>query len=469
MAKLFKSKGRKLGARGKTTTAKASKHAASAAPSKTAVPKLLDVSGLALDGRGVAHHQGKAVFVAGGLPGERVSVQHYRHHKRFDECQLRDYEQASGERTDPACPHFASCGGCQLQHLQARAQIVYKQASVLELLARQASVTPEFIEDPILSASEAYRSRARLAVSKSGQLGFRQEGSDTLVAISSCLVLDARLQVLLAPLQQWLDSLRAESGRAKPVAVTHIELIAVDSGVGVLLRHPQPVAVDQRKALQQLLTDTSLNIWWQAKKQGSLEGSNGLPCEPSLSYQLHDFDLQLAFKPANFTQINASVNQAMIIRTVEWLTLKACDHVMDLFCGIGNFSLPLARIAERVVGVEAIEDMVIQGRINASDQGLKNVEFQALDLAQQGLGERIAKLGINKLVLDPPRSGAREVCEEMHGSGVKRLVYISCNPASLARDAAILQRQGYRMVKFSVLDMFPHTAHVESMALFQCD
>jgi len=465
MSNLFKSKARRLGLRGKPSKAKASKPVAS----ETAAPKLLDVTGLALDGRGVARYQGKTVFVAGALPGERVSLQHYRHNKRFDECQIRDYEQASSERDEPACPHFSSCGGCQLQHLKADAQIVYKQASVLELLARQASVTPEFIAEPILSPSEGYRTRARLAVSKMGQLSFRQEGSDELVAIRSCLVLDTRLQALLAPLQQWLDSLLGETGRAKPVAVTHIELVAVDSGVGVLLRHPEPVSVEQRTALQHLLADFTVGVWWQAKKHGALMDYHGLPCDPSMSYQLHDLDLQLTFKPANFTQVNASVNQAMVARTLEWLALNRHDHVLDLFCGIGNFTLPLARFAARVVGVEAIENMVAQGRLNAVDQGLDNVDFKALDLTKQGLGEFMAKLGSNKLVLDPPRSGAREVCEEMHESGVQRFVYISCNPASLARDAAILKHQGYRMVKFCVLDMFPHTAHVESMALFQCD
>lgn len=463
MSNLFNSKSRKLGVRGKTSATKTSKRNTG----DIDTPKYLDVEGLALDGRGVARHQGKTVFVAGGLPDERVTVQHYRHHKRFDECQVREYEQASSERIEPVCMHFKSCGGCQLQHLTHSAQILYKQASILELLSRQVSVVPEQVEEPILSASEGYRTRARLSVSKSGQLAFRQEGSEELVPIRSCLVLDRRLQVLLAPLQQWLDDLAADSGRSKPVAVTHIELMAADSGVGLLLRHPQNVAVEQREALQHVLLEyTPVGIWWQSEKHGALRDCRDSPCEPLMGYDLSEFDLQLAFKPANFTQVNASVNQSMVARAMQWLELSLRDQVMDLFCGIGNFTLPLARFTKRVVGVEAIEDMVLQGRINAADQGLDNVDFQALDLAQQGVGRRIAKLGANKLVLDPPRSGAREVCEEMLDSGVQKLVYVSCNPASLARDAAILQKQGYRMVKFCVLDMFPHTAHVESMALF---
>jgi len=464
MSNLFNTKTRKLGVKGKSSTANTSKRKSG----DTGTPTLLDVVSLALDGRGVARHQGKTVFVSGALPSERVSVQHYRHHKRFDECQLREYQQASSERIEPVCAHFSTCGGCQLQHLAPSAQIIHKQTSVLELLSRQASVIPELVEEPIGSASEAYRNRARLAVSKSGQLAFRQEGSDELAPIRSCVVLDRRLQTLLAPLQQWLNSLVADSTCTKPVAVTHIELVAADSGVGLLLRHPQGVAVEWREALEQLLlTDKPVDIWWQAEKHGPLRDCRDALCEPLMNYPLSEFDLRLAFKPTSFTQVNEAVNQAMVTRAVRWLDLTSSDQVMDLFCGIGNFTLPLARLAGRAVGVEAIEDMVHQGRMNAVDHGLDNVDFQALDLTQKGVGRRIAKLGANKLVLDPPRSGAREVCEEMHESGAQKLVYVSCNPASLARDAAILKKQGYHMVKFCVLDMFPHTAHVESMALFE--
>lgn len=465
MSQLFKSAGRKLGVRVKPKSQ--TKPQTKTPQAATEATKELLITGLSQDGRGVARQQGKTVFVAGGLPGERVTVMHYRKHKRFDECQVRSVTEPSTERTEPKCPHFSECGGCQLQHLDAAAQIVYKQSAVLEQLQRQVSIVPEHIVDPITSPAQGYRARARVAVSKTGQLAFRQGASDSLVPITSCLVQDPRLQQLLAPLQQWLDTLaKPLKGSRKSVAVTHVELIAADSGLGVVMRHPHPVPAESRQELSILLAPLAADVWWQAEKHGSLEASDGSACEPSLSYQLQGFDLELSFQPANFTQVNSQVNQAMVARAIEWLALEAGDQVADLFCGIGNFTLPMALKAKRVVGIEAIDDMVLQGRLNAEAQALDNVEFQALNLAQEGLGMRLQGLGVNKLLLDPPRSGAKEVCEVMHRTGAQSLVYVSCNPASLARDAAILERQGYRLTKFCVLDMFPHTAHVESMALF---
>jgi 23S rRNA (uracil1939-C5)-methyltransferase len=426
-------------------------------------PKVLNITSLAQDGRGIARNKGKTVFVTGALPGEQVSVMHYRQRKRFDECIVRDVEQASAERVLPSCKHFNECGGCQLQHLEPAAQLFNKQEGVLEQLKRHAKLAPKVVESAVESSALGYRSRARLVVSKSGQLGFRQGGSNESVTISECGILDARLQRLLKPVQKWLHDLAVNTSR---MAVTHIELMATDSEVALIVRHPKAVAIEHRQALEGVLTIEGAKVWWQAEKKGSLQGSAGRSCDPQLQYRLPQYDLNLLFKPTHFTQVNTHVNHEMVARAVSWMDLQADDRVADLFCGVGNFTLPMARKSAAVVGVEGVAGMVEQAKVNARFNNMKNLEFQAFDLFDQSVGQRLKRLKTNKMLLDPPRSGAREVCEQLNGGGITHLVYVSCNPMSLVRDSAILHDQGFKMEKFCVLDMFPHTAHVESMALF---
>ncbi|MYM62568.1 TRAM domain-containing protein [Pseudomaricurvus sp. HS19] len=431
-------------------------------------PKTLTVTDLSYDGRGVARHQGKAVFVAGALPGEVVTVSHYRRHKSFSECVANDILTASVWRQEPFCPHFEGCGGCQLQHLQPDQQILLKQQQVLNLLSRQHAMAPRSLLLPMSSADTGYRSRVRFAVSGEQQLAFRQQGSDQLVAVSQCQVLEPALWPVMEALQQWLLQLPRKSG------VTHIECFTgagTDEGgnqILVVVRHTRPLSASQRQALEQVLPGG--DCWFRGEKNGPLTDASERPGQPQLQQTLTLPEglepVIIRYGPDNFSQVNRAVNQQMVLQALQWLQLQAGDRAMDLFCGVGNFALPMARQAGKVLAVEAVDAMVEAGRQNGALNCIDSVHFLALDLESQALKGLIRQEKINKVLLDPPRAGARFVCEQLAATAIERLVYVSCNPASFARDAAILAAGGFELDSLRVLDMFPHTSHVETMALF---
>lgn len=440
-------------------------------PSNESTPTELTIEDLSHDGRGVARHQGKTVFVGGALPGERVSVAHYRRHKRFSECETKRVIDASPERIEPSCPHYQHCGGCQLQHLSAVPQLAYKQKALLNLLKRQQGLEPAQLLPPIESPAYGYRARVRLGVDGAQQLSFREQGSDHLVAIRQCPVVDPLLAPLIPQLQAWLDTLPPKAG------VTHIELLAAldandQPASGVVIRHLKPLSVAAKQSLEQLAGLSA--CWFQAEKQGSLQNAQGETADPRLYLQLpavSDADgtlspVTLGFHPQDFTQVNPQVNRQMVAQALEWLNLTPADRVADLFCGIGNFTLPLAQQAGWVVGIEGAETMVGRGHENSARNGQPNCDFWALDLGSQALSSLLQTERINKVLLDPPRAGALFVCEQMATSAVERLVYVSCNPASFARDAAVLVDGGFVLAAMRVLDMFPQTIHMETMALF---
>ncbi len=426
-------------------------------------PKQLQIDSLSHDGRGIARHQGKAVFVDGGLVGEQVEVAHYRRQKNFSECQAKQILQSSPERVDPVCPVFDQCGGCQLQHLRADKQIQYKQSALLSLLQRQYQLQPEMVLEPILSASVGYRSRVRFGIDSQRKLSFRQKLSDKLVAVGGCPVLEPSLQGLISGVQAWLDGLEARPG------VTHIEMIAAADELGqestaLLVRHIKPLPRPQREALLHSLGSTQ--CWFQADKSGQLTGVDGNPVDPRLLVILNCQSIELAFSPRDFTQVNRAVNQQMVTQAMEWLQLQPSDKVADLYCGMGNFSLAIARQCQQLLGVEGVDAMVARAQENADRNSISGTEFKAMDLTSTDLSGMLRRRNITKLVLDPPRAGAKAVCEQMAQTAVENLVYVSCNPASFARDASILVEGGYRMTSLRVMDMFPHTSHMETMALF---
>ncbi len=426
-------------------------------------PRQLHIVDLSHDGRGVARHEGKTVFVDGGLPGELVTAAHYRRHKRFSECQVKDVQQQATDRIAPVCPHFHDCGGCQLQHLQADSQLHYKQQSLLSLLQRQQHIEPDVLLQPARSDAYGYRARVRLGVNRQGRLAFRRQASDQLVAISRCDVLLPQLAAVLKPLQAWLDSLSGRKG------VTHIELLAAADEAGLdvtvaVIRHVAELSPAARLALSDIAEISA--CWLQGEKGGGLRDLSGAAVDPRVYMPLQEQGVTLALHPQDFTQVNPRINQHMIAQALDWLDLNNEDCVADLFCGIGNFTLPLARTAKKVIGIEAVESMVVRGQENSAINELNNCFFRALDLESQALGHFLRQESINKLLLDPPRAGARFVCEQLADSVVERLVYVSCNPASFVRDAGILQRAGYRLAELRALDMFPQTAHMETMALF---
>lgn len=437
---------------------KASSSAKPTARTNETTPRILAVTDLASDGRGVSRHQGKTVFVEGALPGEQVEIMHYRRHKQYSECQVKFVVEASTQRTNPFCQHFGTCGGCQLQHLSAESQLIYKQKALLSMLERQHKIVPKSIFPAIESAEKAYRSRARLGITHDRQLAFRAKSSAKLIPINSCLILADPLQELLPLLQTWVDLLPERAG------VTHIELIAAQPQPAVVIRHIRPLPP---QALEQLRpVSEKAYCWLQPENNGSLYELCGKPVSHLLSYALPDYQLDFKFQPGDFTQVNSPVNRHMVAQAIEWLAIQSDEDVADLFCGIGNFSLPIARFAKQVFAIEAEESMVSRGRSNALLNKLDNIDFRGLNLETQALTQILDRKQCKKVLLDPPRAGARFVCEQIAKSAVERLVYVSCNPASFARDSRYLLDAGFELLKLRVLDMFPQTAHLETMALF---
>ena len=428
---------------------------------------------LSHDGRGVASLEGKTVFIDGALVGEKVTARLVEDHARYIDARIDQLIDRSPDRVLPPCEHFASCGGCQLQYMQPAAQIAMKQKAVLEQLQRWGGVVPKRILPAISAGDRNYRSRARLGVwyeaDGSVTLGFRQRYSNEITPIDHCIVLAPELNALLAPLHQWLTALRAVK------AVTHIELVKGQEEIAIILRHTKKLDEADLTALAQLADQSGCKVWLEPNGDIGLTDIAGQPCDPRLNYQVED--VSLAFHPQDFTQVNPQVNQQMVAQAIELLALKPSDRVLDLFCGIGNFTLPIAQQCAEVIGIEAVESMVVRGRENAERMQIGNARFIAANLADM-THTQLQRLGGGKeqeiaaILLDPPRDGAKDIIASILRLGTnkqlspKRIVYVSCNPATLARDSALLAEAGYRLETLGVLDMFPHTSHVESMALF---
>lgn len=416
------------------------------------------------DGRGITQWNGKTLFVDGVLPGERISARLVRDHARYAEARLDKLLETSPERVEPDCAHYAQCGGCQLQHFDTEQQVVFKEAAVLQQLEMWGGVKPKHVLPAIRSATQGYRRCARLGIDYTDgevTLGFRKRNSKQLVQVSQCTVLAPELNRLLAPLKNWLTELRAAE------AVTHVELIQIEQKTAMVLRHVQPLAEQDLQSLQTLADQSNCNVWLQGGEAHKLQDLQGQDVDPRLTYALADYQLALDFHPQDFIQVNPDVNVQMVRQAIDLLALKGNERVLDLFCGIGNFTLPLARKCAEVIGIEAVESMVERGRENASKLGIANVQFMAanlLTMTEHRLNQTCGK--IDAVLLDPPRDGAKEIIDKLPQLSPKRIVYVSCNPATLARDAKVLAAAGYQLHSVGVLDMFPHTAHVESMALF---
>lgn len=425
------------------------------------------------DGRGLTNLDGKTLFIQGALPGERVSARLVEEHPRFVEARVDQIIESSNDRIEPPCVHYHECGGCQLQHVKPEAQINLKQQALEQQLQHWGKVTPKRILAAVRVADSGYRTRARLGVwyenDGSVSLGFRQQQSKTIAAIQNCLVLAPELNVLIKPLQQWLEQLRSAK------AVTHIELVRGGDESAVIVRHTKKLTEQDLQSLAQFAQAYLCNVWLEPNGNIGLTDLDANSCNPRLNYRLGD--LPLSFHPQDFTQVNPRVNEEMVAQALALLNLKPHERVLDLFCGIGNFTLPMARVCHEVIGIEAVESMVVRGRENAERLGIANAKFIAANLADMThtQWQRLAggkEHEIAAILLDPPRDGAKEVVTAIKQwvatkqLSPKRIVYVSCNPATLARDAAILAEAGYQLDAAGVLDMFPHTSHVESMALF---
>lgn len=438
---------------------------APAAPPSRDEGAILAIQGLAHDGRGVARTAaGKTVFVQGALPGERVEVAVHRTRQRYDEAHVRTLVEASPERVTPPCAHFARCGGCDLQHLSLAGQRRHKQAVLRELLARQ-GLAPGGEPELLVDAGEGYRRRARLGVKVDADggvhLGFRARHSHRLVDIEACPVLVPELSVLLGALREHVATLEA------PRQVGHLELSTSDAGVTLVVRQlrDQPADTARWRALAEA---RGLHLArWVGREAPVFEWLTP-SVELASRLRVAAQEVTLSFSPGDFLQANEAVNQRMVTTALAWLApLAAGERVLDLFAGVGNFSLPLAAQGARVRAVEGSPAMVERLADNARRNGL-SVEARQADLNDSAACLALLEdPDLATVVLDPPRDGAETACRLLARHPVSRVLYISCDPATLARDAAHLVRAGYVVSRWAVADMFAHTAHLESMLLLE--
>ena len=428
-------------------------------------PEEADIVDLTHEGHGVARLDGKAVFVADALPGERVVLKRVRRHRNFDEADLESVLAPSPDRVPAACPHYGTCGGCALQHLAPAAQLAFKQGQLLENLARLGDVEPARVLEPLTGPIWGYRRRARLGIKlvpRKGRVlvGFRERSAPYVADLHECRVLAPPLGTLLDPLAQLV------AGLSIATRVPQAEAAVAENGCALVLRVLDAPSEADLERLRSFERERGVRLYLQPGGPATVEPLT--PGQPALRYSLPAFDVTLEFEPTDFIQVNGALNVAMVSRAVELLDPQAAERVLDLFCGLGNFSLPLARRAGEVVGVEGDAGLVARAAGNAARQGIGNVSYVAADLAAPATDVPWTTRRYDRVLLDPPRAGAREVLGIVGASGAGRVVYISCHPGSLARDAGILVRDhGFRLVAAGVMDMFPHTTHVEAMAVFE--
>ncbi len=428
-------------------------------------PVRAHVESLAHDGRGVVHVDGKTVFVDGALPGEEISFLYTRRARKHDEGRLCEIFQASSVRVEPKCQHFAICGGCSLQHQDAGEQILGKQQALLDSLRRIGKVEPPSLLKPLTGPLWGYRHKARLGVKyvkNKGRVlvGFREKRSPYIADIQRCEVLHPSVGHRLGELAELIFGLQA---RAR---IAQIEVAVGDETTVLVLRNLDPLSPGDRQKLVAYAQHSGLHIYLQPSRPDSIELL--YPRLSALSYRLHAEDVELHFLPSDFTQVNPVINNSMVQQALRLLDLQKTDTVLDLFCGLGNFTLPIARQVAAVVGVEGEAGLVQRARENSQRNGIDNVDYHVVDLCQEPSDQPWMQRSYDKILIDPPRSGAQILMPQLARLGAERIVYISCHPASLARDAGILVNDlGYRLKAAGVMDMFPHTSHVESMALFE--
>jgi len=440
---------------------------------------------LAHDGRGIARVDGKAVFIEGALPGERVRFRVFKRRRQFDEAGLVEVLNASPHRVVPKCAHFGVCGGCSLQHLAPAAQLAAKERQLLDNLQRIGRVRPERVLAPLRGPEWAYRRRARLGVKyvhKKGRVlaGFREREKPYIADVRRCEVLIGRFASLPEDLAALVETLslrdeipQVEVAAGDPVAGTYSAEGAVAGGepgavspAALVFRVMAAPNSDDLGKLAAFGEQHAVQIYLQT---GGLDTIRPLrEGYAPLSYAVDENRITLEFGPVDFIQVNGEINRSMVAAAVELLQPTSADTVLDLFCGLGNFTLSMGARAARVVGVEGDAALVAKARANAIRNGVGNAEFFVDNLFEPARLGTWAQNPYNLVLLDPPRAGAAEILERMPHWRPRRLVYISCHPGSLARDAAILvEGHGYRLIGAGVMDMFPHTTHVESIAVFE--
>ncbi len=434
------------------------------------------------EGRGVARVEGKTVFVEGALPGERVTIETWKRKPTFDLARTTAVVKASPSRTHPRCPHFGVCGGCSLQHAEPALQVAAKQRVLEETLQRIGNLSPGCLLPPIHGPQWAYRHRARLSVryvpKKGGVLvGFHERRSSYVADMRECHVLPRKISDLLPALRALVEGLSIRD-RVPQIELAVGERFAPDHGVyrepkslhALVLRTLEPLGADDEQRLREFADKHQVDIWLQPG--GPATAAPFHPRESRLAYSLPEFDVVVPFGPTEFTQVNAEVNRVLVRRAMALLDPQPGERIADFFCGLGNFTLPIARRGALVVGIEGAESLVRRAAENAAANELgAHVQYSVANLFAATRESIEGYLPLDKALFDPPREGAVELARALphrdDERSLKRIVYVSCNPATLARDAAVLVHdRGYTLEAAGVINMFPHTAHVESIALF---
>ncbi|SDJ93550.1 23S rRNA (uracil(1939)-C(5))-methyltransferase RlmD [Microbulbifer yueqingensis] len=425
----------------------------------------VEIERLSHEVRGIGQVKGKTVFVDNALPGETVRIAYTASRSKFAEGVAREILHASPDRCLPRCRHFDTCGGCALQYMEPAAQIAAKQDILCDQLRRFAGIEVPEILPPLAAAPYGYRRKARLGIrasrSRGVVLGFREKRSNNLTPISECPIMPESFAAKIPALANLIRECEGRAGFA------HLEVAIGEDATGLVLRHLQPLS---EKDLALWLAFAQANSFHLYLQPGGADSAHRVWPDGQrerLHYQLPEFSLELGFHPLDFIQVNFAINRQMVSRAVELLDIRPGERVLDLFCGLGNFTLPLARRAAQVVGVEGAPELLARARENAVRNGVDNVQFHAADLTADITSRPWAKAGFDKILIDPPRTGAIEVIRELARFGAEKVVYVSCNPATLARDTAELEKLGYRLARAGVMDMFPQTTHVESIALFE--
>ncbi|HAR59155.1 MAG TPA: 23S rRNA (uracil(1939)-C(5))-methyltransferase RlmD [Alcanivorax sp.] len=428
-------------------------------------PVAATIESLSHDGRGIARLDGKTTFIDNALPGEQVFFQYTFMRRKFDEGRAVEILDPSPDRVTPPCAHSLICGGCSLQHLDPAVQIQRKQAVLAEQLEHFGGLRPDRWLEPLTGPVTGYRGKARLGVkyvdAKGDTLvGFREKRNSLIADLAQCEVLIPEVGHRFRDLRALINGL--DCRRRLP----QIEVARGDDAVALVFRHLDPLSPADQDALVAFCRENGLQCYLQPGNESTVHRVWPEQGEERLYYRHPQADVEMAFHPSDFTQVNAEINRRMVPLALDLLEVEAHHQVLDLFCGLGNFTIPAARRAAGVVGVEASDAMVRRGYENARRNGLENVAFHAWDLDSEPKGQPWARQRYERVLLDPPRSGALEMVRMMPQFGAEKLVYVSCNPATLARDAGELVARGYRLSGAGVMDMFPHTAHVESIALF---
>jgi len=426
-----------------------------------------EIESLDHEGRGVAHVDGKTVFIEGALPGERVAYTSFRRKPTFENARADAILKASSQRVAPRCPHFGVCGGCSMQHLDPLAQAAAKQRVLEDAFWHIARLEPESILPPIVGPGWGYRRRARLTVrrvpKKGGVLvGFHEKRSSYVAVMDSCAVLPAPISALLPKLKALVGALSISD------RLPQIEVAVGDAPPVLVLRILEPLTADDEATLRAFADAHGVHVWLQTGGPDT-----AVPFHPTDApwpvYRLPDFDVTLRFRPTDFTQVNHDMNRVLVRRAMNLLAPRPGERVADMFCGLGNFTLPLARLGATVVGVEGSAPLIARAKENAVANGLaERICYHVANLFET-TPEKLAGWGrFDKMLIDPPREGAVELVKAFGEDAPARLVYVSCNPATLARDAAVLvHEKAYRLVAAGIANMFPHTSHVESIALFE--